>query len=104
MRNADDLWGKDSWETTDVLKKDLGDDFSILSIGQAGEYMIRSACPVIDYDHAPGGCSAGGVMGFKKLKAIAVRGNKKPGYFDRDKFKKAAKEASKRIIKYDESG
>jgi aldehyde:ferredoxin oxidoreductase len=99
LKSADHLWGKDSWEATDALKEKLGNDISVLTIGQAGENLVRFACPVVDYDHTPGRCNAGGVMGFKKLKAIAVRGRKKPTYYDYDKFKKASKEASTRIVR-----
>jgi len=73
LRSAGHLWGKDSWETIDILKKELGEETSVVSIGQAGENLVRFACPVADYHHAPGRSHAGCVMGAKKLKAIAVR-------------------------------
>lgn len=73
LHNAEHLWGKDTWETADALKEELGNDISVLSIGQAGENLVKFACPVIDYHHAPGRSQAGCVMGAKKLKAIAVR-------------------------------
>jgi aldehyde:ferredoxin oxidoreductase len=98
LRRAEHLWGRDSWETTDALKGELGEDVSVLAIGQAGENLVRFACPIGDYDHAPGRCTAGAVWGVKKLKAIAVRGTKKPVYADSKQFLGAAKEASARII------
>ncbi len=99
VRSAEHIWGKDSWETTDILKEELGDDISVLSIGQAGENMVRFACPVIDYDHAPGRSHAGCVMGAKKLKAIAVRGTKKVAIADPARFKEVVKEVANRIVR-----
>ncbi len=102
LRSAAHLWGKDAWQTTDALKNELGDDVSVLAIGQAGENRVRFACPIGDYDHAPGRCHAGCVMGVKKLKAIAVRGTKKVSVADPEKFKAAVKEVVRRIDEYPE--
>ncbi len=99
IRNAEHIWGKDSWETTDILKEELGDDVSVLSIGQAGENMVRFACPVIDYYHTPGRSHVGCVMGTKKLKAIAVRGTKKVAIADPDRFKEVVKEVADRVVR-----
>jgi aldehyde:ferredoxin oxidoreductase len=82
IRDASHLWGKDAYETSDILKKELGSssplDIAILTIGQAGENLVKYACPINDYYHTAARCGAGAVMGAKKLKAIAVRGTKKP--------------------------
>ncbi len=99
LRSAEHLWGKDNWETTDILKEELGNDVSVLSIGQAGENLIRFACPVIDYYHAPGRSHAGAVMGAKKLKAIAVGGTGRVAVAEPDKFKEVVKEVTDRIIR-----
>ncbi len=99
VRNAEHIWGKDSWETTDTLKEELGDDVSVLSIGQAGENLVRFACPIIDYYYAPGRSHAGAVMGAKKLKAIAVRGTGKVVIAEPDKFKEVVKEVTDRVVR-----
>lgn len=104
LRSAEQLWGKDTWGTTEILKKELGNDVSVLAIGQAGENLVRFACPVSDYDHAPGRSHAGCVMGHKKLKAIVVRGTKEIPIADQGKFKEAVKEAVDRIVSYPERG
>lgn len=72
--NAAHLWGKDTFETEDVVKKDHGEKFQVLSIGPAGENLVRYA--IIDHDKGRefGRCGAGAVMGSKKLKAVTVRG------------------------------
>lgn len=100
VRNADHLLGKDCWETEDTLRKELGKDISVMSIGQAGENMVRFACPIVDYDHAPGRSHAGCVMGTKRLKAIAVRGTKNIAVASPNKFKRVVKEIEERIVNY----
>jgi len=100
LEKAGDIWGKDSWETTDTLKEMMGDDISVMAIGPAGENIVRFACPVIDYHHAPGRSHAGCVMGAKKLKAIAVRGTGRINVASPEEFGKAVKDVVDRIISY----
>jgi aldehyde:ferredoxin oxidoreductase len=42
--NANHLWGKDTWETDDLLKKETDPKAITLTIGQAGEKLVRVAC------------------------------------------------------------
>lgn len=73
LRDASELWGKNTWETTDILQDKLGDDVSVTCIGQAGENLVRVATTMNDkYFSAARG--SGAVWGSKNLKAIAVRG------------------------------
>ena len=45
MLKADFLWGKDTWETQSILKRHLEDeDLEIMTIGPAGEGLVRYAC------------------------------------------------------------
>mgnify|MGYP005631094627 CR=1 FL=1 len=41
--DAKDLWGKTTWETEDLIRKKHGKDIAILSIGPAGENLVKSA-------------------------------------------------------------
>jgi len=73
--DAAHLWGKTTWETLDVLQKELNDPtLHIVSIGPAGENLVRGACIIQDKGRAYGRCGMGSVMGSKNLKAIVVRG------------------------------
>ncbi|MFA5029069.1 MAG: aldehyde ferredoxin oxidoreductase N-terminal domain-containing protein, partial [Candidatus Methylomirabilota bacterium] len=72
LRDAAGLWGQDSWETTALLQQALGAATSVVAIGPAGERRVRFACPIADCHHAAGRSHAGGVMGAKQLKALAV--------------------------------
>jgi len=75
LRDARYLWGKTTWDTYDLIREELGDDdIQIISIGPAGENLVRSACLIVNRSRAAGKCGMGGVMGSKNLKAIAVRG------------------------------
>lgn len=75
IRDASCLWGRTTWETLDALRKDLKDDsLHAISIGPAGENLVRGACVVSDKGRAFGRCGTGAVMGSKNLKAIVVKG------------------------------
>lgn len=76
LRKASHLWGKDTYETEDTIKDELGDkkDVKVACIGQAGENLVKFACIENDYWRSAGRGGAGAVMGSKNLKAIAARG------------------------------
>jgi len=75
LRDASYMWGKDTFETEEIIQKDYGERFQVLSIGPAGENLVRFACITHDKGRQFGRCGAGAVMGSKKLKAIAVKGS-----------------------------
>jgi aldehyde:ferredoxin oxidoreductase len=97
IRDAAHLWGKDCWDTADILKEELGEDFSVMAIGQAGENLVKNATVIVDREHAPGRCQAGAVLGDKKLKAIAVRGTKRPDIKSPENFQTAVRSVVERI-------
>ncbi|MBI4281937.1 MAG: hypothetical protein HY672_00400 [Chloroflexi bacterium] len=75
LRDASHLMGKDTWETGDVIKAELGKgerEMSVFCVGLAGENLVRFAAVCGDKGHAAGHNGTGAVMGSKKLKAIAV--------------------------------
>jgi len=74
IRDAGKIWGKDSHETVDLVRQDVGQpNASVATIGPAGENLVAAAMIIMDYRHtAAHGCGA--IMGSKKLKAIAVHG------------------------------
>jgi len=79
IRDASDLWGRDIYETTDLLKERIGGrrNAKVLAIGPAGENLVSYASAINDKDAVLGRCGTGAVMGAKKLKAITVRGSGK---------------------------
>lgn len=74
IKDATHLWGLDTKETWEVLKKETDPKVRVLTIGPAGENLSLISCPINDGHRAPGRGGGGAVMGSKKLKAIAVRG------------------------------
>jgi aldehyde:ferredoxin oxidoreductase len=87
LRDASAIWGKDSHETMDLIRAEVGQpEAAVATIGTAGEAMIKGAAVCTDYHHmsAKGGCGA--VMGSKKLKAIAAWGMNGVTVADPDRF------------------
>jgi aldehyde:ferredoxin oxidoreductase len=93
---ADKLWGKDTYEVTDILKAD-DKGLKVLAIGPAGENMVKFAAIGNDKAHFIGRTGLGSVMGSKKLKAILVRGNQPPGKANEEKYKEIFKVAIQEI-------
>lgn len=77
VKDASDLWGKDTYETTDILKKRHGAKVDVLEIGPAGENLVKFACIMNGKWGSLSRCGGGAVMGSKKLKALVVRGTGK---------------------------
>lgn len=77
LRKAGHLWGRTTWETDRMIKEELKDrEIQVASIGPAGENLVRFPAIISSLNRANGRCGMGAVMGSKKLKAVAVRGNK----------------------------
>jgi aldehyde:ferredoxin oxidoreductase len=96
LRDASHLLGKDTFETVDALTKELGKkerEVSVVSIGPAGEHLVKWAGVYAEKGHSASHNGSGAVMGSKKLKAVAVsRGNKPVEVKDREKLAKVAEE------------
>ncbi len=94
IRNASHLWGKDTYETEKLLKEEAGDKRAqVISIGPAGENLVKFACVMNDRGSAAGRCGMGAVMGSKKLKAIVAHGKQKPRLSNETAFKNARSKA-----------
>ncbi|MBI2874711.1 MAG: aldehyde ferredoxin oxidoreductase family protein [Firmicutes bacterium] len=75
IRDAAHLWGMDTWETEEAIRRELGDsEIRVACIGPAGETLSRLAAVICDRHRAAGKCGMGAVMGSKQLKAMAIRG------------------------------
>jgi len=75
LRDASHIWGKDTYETEDILKAELGEATEIACIGPSGEKLALISCIITKRGAAAGRSGLGAVMGSKKLKAVAVKGN-----------------------------
>ncbi len=76
LRPSEDLWGMDTRQASEALRRELGHAFAVATIGVAGENMVRYACVDCD-DRQSGRSGIGAVLGSKRVKAIAVRGTGK---------------------------
>ncbi len=90
LHDATDLWGKNSFDTDDILKKRHGlkeKDASVACVGPAGENLVYFANIMNDKHRAAGRTGVGAVMGSKKLKAIIVAGDKKVPVTKEEEFR-----------------
>lgn len=72
---ADRHRGRAAREVGDELRRELGTGFRVAAIGLAGENLVRYATVSHDGRHAGRG-GTGAVFGSKRLKAVAVRGDR----------------------------
>ena len=98
IKDADNIWGKDTRETIEAIKKDLGDDkVRVACIGKGGENLVKYAAVINDEGRAAGRCGLGAIMGKKKLKALVVKGIQPIEYADKDKLLTTGKGAIKNV-------
>lgn len=102
LRPADQLWGRKTGETDDLLRMETHPNMKAAYIGPAGENKCLMAAVMNDKERAAGRNGVGAVMGDKKLKAIAVRGTRQFGLADIAGFRKAVRDAMF-ILKSDET-
>ncbi len=81
IKPAADLWGKTTRDSNATIRAQEGDGVEVLSIGPAGENLVRFACAVHNWEKSRDGVAGrgglGAVMGSKHLKAVAVKGKRK---------------------------
>ncbi len=87
LKDASKLWGKNCLDTEDALKEAHGRTASVACIGPAGEQMSLLSCIINDKGRAAGRSGLGAVMGSRKLKALAVKGEMKVPMADEEKAK-----------------
>ncbi len=74
IRDARHLWGKTTFATEVKIKEETSPFTRVLSIGPAGENLVRYASINQEYFYTGARCGGGAVMGSKNLKAVAARG------------------------------
>jgi aldehyde:ferredoxin oxidoreductase len=74
IRDASQMWGKTTPETTDTIRSVTDEEACVSCIGPAGERLALPANILNEYNRAAGRSGVGAVMGSKNLKAVAVRG------------------------------
>ena len=73
FKDAGALVGKDSFETEKILREEYTSDKpAVLTIGPAGENLVKFAYINNDFGRCAGRAGTGTVMGSKKIKALVV--------------------------------
>ncbi len=100
FHDADDLWGSDSIVTEEMAVQRFAANSEnyrkpgAITIGPAGEKMVKYALIANDKWRCAGRAGAGAVMGSKLVKAIVFQGDRKRQYADPDGVAQYAKEFS----------
>jgi len=99
LEDARDVWGRDTFETDEMLRARHGERSVVTCIGPAGEKLANIAGILNDGINgrpaARGGLGA--VMGSKRLKAIVVSGTRRPVVVHDDKLRPLVKQMALRI-------
>lgn len=105
IRDASHLWGLGTLETCRIIKEELRDEnASVLSIGPAGENLVRFACVVDSGQWVNGRGGVGAVFGSKRLKALAIKNYKgEVRLYDPDGFRKTVVELTRKRVKTPEN-
>src|SRR5512139_2354990 len=100
LLDASEVWGKGTHDTVKFFKEKYGEkDLTVITIGQAGENLVRYACWINEDDRASGRGGTGCVGGSKNLKAVVVKAGKQlVKAADREKWKAAHQKALAEIM------
>lgn len=92
VRPAPKLWGLTVSQAREALEQEYP-GYQIALIGPAGENTVPMACIRGDEGHSAGRCGLGAVMGSKNLKALVVRGTRRPETAEPEEFSALVKDA-----------
>jgi aldehyde:ferredoxin oxidoreductase len=101
IEDAGHLWGKDTFETDDRLRREVDSKAIVAAIGRAGERLVRIAGVVAEgrLGRVAARCGLGGVMGSKNLKAVVVRGTLKPDVCDEVTLRAINQEVTQNLLR-----
>jgi aldehyde:ferredoxin oxidoreductase len=92
LRDASHLWGKNTQETEEILKKEAGDEkVKVACIGPSGESKSLISGIVNESGRTAARSGVGAVMGSKRLKGVVVRGKDKVAIAHPEKLQEAQK-------------
>ncbi|MFO8019774.1 MAG: aldehyde ferredoxin oxidoreductase family protein [Promethearchaeia archaeon] len=98
FRDASPLWGKNTYKTQESIKQLVNDQrVRIATIGTASENLVRYGCILNDQGRVIGRCGMGTLMGSKRLKALAIRGDGRVSLEDPKKMSMLRTQAKKSV-------
>ena len=95
--DAEELWGKDIYQATDILWQRHSRKASVIAIGQAGENLLPISLSLVDRVASLGNKGGAAVFGSKHLKAIVVKGSGGISVADPGKFLRLINELIQRV-------
>jgi len=103
IRDASNLWGRDIWQTTATIRRELNDNaIQVAAIGPAGENLVKYATVACNNSRMCGRTGMGCLFGSKQLKAVAVRGRGRLTLADPPGFLELCRELDQRIMSHPE--
>lgn len=98
FHDAEDVWGKDTFETEDLLKSRVeAKRPGVMVIGPAGENLVAFAVIKNDRHRVAGRTGMGAVFGSKKIKGIVCHGDRKPEFHDPQGIKQYKRDMLSRL-------
>ena len=93
LREATHLWGKDTYQVDELLRRETDEKAVVSCIGPSGERMIPISSILTDGKdgRAAARCGLGAVAGSKKLKAVVVKGSGRVEVVEKEKLKQSLK-------------
>jgi aldehyde:ferredoxin oxidoreductase len=92
FRDAEKVWGMTTDAAAEFLREETDRNARMIMIGPAGENLVKIAAIVTEDMRTASRGGGGAVMGAKNLKAIVVKGSKKPEIYDEKGLEEALKE------------
>ncbi|MFW2368023.1 MAG: aldehyde ferredoxin oxidoreductase family protein [Desulforhopalus sp.] len=103
IRDARHLQGKDIFQTTAAIRKEIGDNnVQIAAIGPAGENLVRYSIVSCNNSRVCGRTGMGCLFGTKNLKAVVVKGTGMVSTADPLRFMELCNVVDKRIVEHPE--
>jgi aldehyde:ferredoxin oxidoreductase len=98
FRPAAHLWGKDTYETQDLIKQEIQQKRAhVAVVGPAAEHRVLFAGIFCDHGRTAGRTGLGAVMASKNLKGIAVRGEQPIPLADRAAYAPLRSESNRTL-------
>ncbi|MFN2202555.1 MAG: aldehyde ferredoxin oxidoreductase family protein [Caldilineaceae bacterium] len=103
IEDASVIWGMETGQTVEYLRREHHDACAAMAIGPAGENLVKFANWMNEDERAAGRGGTGAVGGSKNLKAIVISGDRanQPKPADRPAFREADKKALAAIMNED---
>ena len=101
IKDAQPFWGQTAFAAEDRIKEVEKDHFELVSIGPAGEKLVRYANIQTKKKSFLGRCGLGAVMGSKLLKGVVVHGTQAVPLFDPAEVNRLSIEINRRLAKID---